>query len=201
MTAAPGLPDETLVHQSLQGDRDAFGALVRRYADQVLNVAYRMVGSRTEAEDLSQETFVAAYKALSHFRAEAKFSTWLYRIAVNKCKDWLKSKGHVVQQTDLEGDPVDLADRLPDHRTPEHALEQKELAGALEAAIGTLPVWYREAFILKHIEGLNYEEMSEVVGIAPDTLKMRVYKARVHLRARLAPLTALYPELTRLERD
>jgi RNA polymerase sigma-70 factor, ECF subfamily len=200
MTPARDMTDEpALLARSLRGDHEAFGRLVERYADQVLNVAYRMVGNRAEAEDLTQDTFLAAFKALPRFRAESKFSTWLYRIGVNKCKDWLKSKGHQVQELNIEGEPIDLAERLPDLRTPDRTLEDKELGALLDAAIATLPVWYRDAFVLKHVEGLDYEEISDIVGVGRDTLKMRVYKARVHLRRMLADLVESYPELRNWE--
>ena len=143
-----------LIARSLKQDHDAFGQLVERYATIIVNLAYRMVGDRTEAEDLAQETFVAAFKALPTFRAESKFSTWLYRIAANKCKDWLRVKrpGQGVQDVDIE-DVVD--DRVVEERTPERLLSQQQVAGQLDRAIQRLPPLYREAFVLKHVEGLR----------------------------------------------
>ena len=176
-----------LIARSLKQDHDAFGQLVERYATIIVNLAYRMVGDRTEAEDLAQETFVAAFKALPTFRAESKFSTWLYRIAANKCKDWLRVKrpGQGVQDVDIE-DVVD--DRVVEERTPERLLSQQQVAGQLDRAIQRLPPLYREAFVLKHVEGLSYEEMQEILGVNGDTLKMRVYKGRLQLSRELAEL-------------
>jgi RNA polymerase sigma-70 factor (ECF subfamily) len=183
-----GAADEAkLVARSLKQDHDAFGQLVERYATVIVNLAYRMVGDRTEAEDLAQETFVAAFKALPMFRAESKFSTWLYRIAANKCKDWLRVKrpGQSFHDVDIE-DVID--DRVVEERTPERLLSQQQVAAQLDRAIQRLPPLYREAFVLKHVEGLSYEEMQEILGVNVDTLKMRVYKGRLKLSRELAEL-------------
>jgi RNA polymerase sigma-70 factor, ECF subfamily len=184
-----GLDDEAkLIARSLKQDSDAFGQLVERYATVIVNLAYRMVGDRTEAEDLAQETFVAAFKALPRFRAESKFSTWLYRIAANKCKDWLRAKrpGQGVQDVDV--DEVLDEGVVAEERTPERLLSQQQVAAQLDRAIQRLPPLYREAFVLKHVEGLSYEEMREIVGVNADTLKMRVYKGRLQLSRELAEL-------------
>ena len=183
-----GAADEAkLVARSLKQDHDAFGQLVERDATVIVNLAYRMVGDRTEAEDLAQETFVAAFKALPMFRAESKFSTWLYRIAANKCKDWLRVKrpGQSFHDVDIE-DVID--DRVVEERTPERLLSQQQVAAQLDRAIQRLPPLYREAFVLKHVEGLSYEEMQEILGVNVDTLKMRVYKGRLKLSRELAEL-------------
>ena len=179
--------DAKLIVRSLKHDHDAFGQLVERYATVIVNLAYRMVGDRTEAEDLAQETFVAAFKSLPTFRAESKFSTWLYRIAVNKCKDWLRAKrpGQGAQDVDVE-DVFD--DRVVEERTPERLLSQQQVAAQLDGAIQRLPPLYREAFVLKHVEGLSYEEMQEILSVNADTLKMRVYKGRLQLSRELAEL-------------
>jgi RNA polymerase sigma-70 factor (ECF subfamily) len=183
-----GAADEAkLVARCLKQDQDAFGQLVERYATVIVNLAYRMVGDRTEAEDLAQETFVAAFKAMPTFRAESKFSTWLYRIAANKCKDWLRVKRPGQGLHDVEIEDV-LDDRVIEARTPERLLSQQQVAAELDRAIQRLPPLYREAFVLKHVEGLSYEEMQQILGVNGDTLKMRVYKGRVQLSRELAAL-------------
>jgi RNA polymerase sigma-70 factor (ECF subfamily) len=184
-----GSDDEAkLIARSLKQDSDAFGQLVDRYATVIVNLAYRMVGDRTEAEDLAQETFVAAFKALPRFRAESKFSTWLYRIAANKCKDWLRAKRPGQGGQDVDVDEVLDAGVAAEERTPERLLSQQQVAEQLDRAIQRLPPLYREAFVLKHVEGLSYEEMQEIVGVNADTLKMRVYKGRLQLSRELAEL-------------
>ena len=181
-------PDDTqLVARSLKQDHEAFGQLIDRHASAIVNLAYRMVGNQAEAEDLAQETFLAAFKGLPTFRADAKFSTWLYRIASNKCKDWLRVKRPGQGQHDVDVDEqLDL--HVAEDRTPETLLSQQQVAQELERAIQRLPVLYREAFILKHIEGLSYEEMEDILGVSGDTLKMRVYKGRVQLSREVAAL-------------
>jgi len=182
--------DAQLVARSLAQDQEAFGQLIDRHAAAIVNLGYRMVGNRAEAEDLAQETFLAAYKALSTFRADSKFSTWLYRIAANKCKDWLRVKRPGEGQYDLDADEsLDLY--VTEDRTPELLLSQQQVAEELERAIQRLPPLYREAFLLKHVEGLSYEEMEEILGINGDTLKMRVYKGRVQLSRELAALNQM----------
>ena len=184
-----GSADEAkLIARSLTQDPDAFGQLVERYATVIVNLAYRMVGDRTEAEDLAQETFVAAFKALPRFRAESKFSTWLYRIAANKCKDWLRAKRPGQGAQDVDIDEVFDGGAVAEERTPERLLSQQQVAAQLDRAIQRLPPLYREAFVLKHVEGLSYEEMQEILSVNADTLKMRVYKGRLQLSRELAEL-------------
>lgn len=184
------LDDAQLVVRSLAQDHEAFGQLIDRHAPAIVNLSYRMVGNRAEAEDLAQETFLAAYKSLSMFRADSKFSTWLYRIATNKCKDWLRVKRPGQGQYDLDADES-LDFYVTEHRTPEVLLSRQQVAQELEQAIQRLPPLYREAFVLKHVEGLSYEEMEDILGVSGDTLKMRVYKGRVQLSRELAALNPI----------
>ena len=170
-----------LIARSLKQDHEAFGQLVDRYSLVIVNLAFRMVGDRTDAEDLAQEAFLAAFKALPTFRSDAKFSTWLYRIAANKCTDWLRARRP--GQVDIESVVDELVGR---ESTPETVLSQQQVADHLDRAIRKLPPLYREAFVLKHVEGLSYEEMEEILGVNGDTLKMRVYKGRVQLSRDLA---------------
>jgi RNA polymerase sigma-70 factor, ECF subfamily len=182
-----GPDDVQLVARSLKRDHEAFGQLIDRHAPAIVNLAYRMVGNRAEAEDLAQEAFLAAFKALSTFRADSKFSTWLYRIAANKCKDWLRAKRPGMGQQDVDIDET-LDVHVAEERTPEHLLSQQQVAQELELAIQRLPPLYREAFVLKHVEGLSYEEMEQIIGVNSNTLKMRVYKGRLQLSRELTLL-------------
>jgi RNA polymerase sigma-70 factor (ECF subfamily) len=189
-----GVDEAELIARSQKQDHEAFGQLVDRYATVVNSLAYRMVGNRADAEDLSQEAFIAAFKALPTFRADAKFSTWLYRIAANKCKDWLRAKRP--EQLDAEVDQM-ADEHVVETRTPERILSQRQVADHLDRAIQRLPPLYREAFILKHVEGLSYEEMEGVLGVSGDTLKMRVYKGRVQLGRELAEFNESQPHMAR----
>jgi RNA polymerase sigma-70 factor (ECF subfamily) len=184
-----GADDVVLVRASQRGDRDAFGALVSRYASSVLNITSRMLGRAADAEDVAQETFVAAYRSLSGFQHGAKFSTWLYRIAVNKCHDALRARRPGDVSMDGNDDEAGSASyEVADEQTPHWELEQVELAWELDQAIDALPAVYRESFVLRHIEGVGYDEMSDILGVNRDALKMRVYKARTLLCRSLAHL-------------
>ena len=159
--------------------------LVSRHAQSVLSVTTRMLGSAADAEDVAQDTFVSAYKALSGFQFDAKFSTWLYRIAVNKCTDLLRARRPGTVSLDDEAGAIW---EPADYDTPQRSLEQGELAWELDQSIQALPPLYRESFVLRHVEGLGYDEMSVILGVNRDTLKMRVYKARNLLCQSLAHL-------------
>jgi RNA polymerase sigma-70 factor (ECF subfamily) len=180
--------DEALVRAAQRGDREAFGVLVSRHAPSILSLTTRMLGPAGDPGDVAQETFVAAYKALSRFQFGSKFSTWLYRIATNKCTDSLRSRRPDNISLDAAGDESSVAWEVASEETPHWELEQAELAWELDTAIQALPHLYRESFVLKHVEGLGYEEMSEILGVHRDTLKMRVYKARALLCESLAHL-------------
>jgi RNA polymerase sigma-70 factor (ECF subfamily) len=151
-----------------------------------------MLGPTTDAEDVAQDTFVAAYKSLAGFQFDAKFSTWLYRIAMNKCKDALRIRRFDTVSLDAGDDDSAAALAASNEETPHREFEQVELAGALDRSIQALPPLYREAFVLKHVEGLDYEEMSRILGVHRDTLKMRVYKARTQLCRTLADLEGVH---------
>jgi RNA polymerase sigma-70 factor (ECF subfamily) len=184
------LDDVALVRASQRGDRDAFGALISRHARSILSLTTRMLGP-ADADDVAQETFVAAYKALATFKFDSKFSTWLYRIGVNKCTDWLRARRPETSIDDVAEEGAAVID-LSSDETPHWELEQAELAWELDKGIQALPHLYRESFVLRHIEGLGYDEMSVILGAHRDTLKMRVYKARTLLCRSLAHLDGAY---------
>lgn len=188
MALEGALDDAALVRASQRGDRDAFGVLVSRHAPSILRLTTRMLGPTPDAEDVAQETFVAAYKALYTFSFDSKFTTWLYRIAVNKCNDSLRARRSGLLPLDVPDDEIGTAWEPADQTTPLLELEQLELAWELERGIQALPPLYRESFVLRHIEGLGYDEMSAILGVHRDTLKMRVYKARTLLCRSLAHL-------------
>ena len=180
--------DAALVRAAQRGDHEAFGALVTRHAPSILSLTTRMLGQTADGEDVAQETFVAAYKALSRFQFDSKFSTWLYRIAANKCTDALRARRPENISLDAAGDESSIARETADEETPHWELEQAELAWELDKGIQALPHLYRESFVLRHVEGLGYDEMSEILGVNRDTIKMRVYKARTLLCRSLAHL-------------
>ena len=185
--------DPAVIARARQGDHEAMAALVAEHSSAILTVAWRMLGDRAAAEDVAQETFLAAFRALPGFRGEARFSTWLYRIAVNRCRDVLRARAHrreiAADAPGEDGDSsVEPVGTSPEHRTPEQVLLDRQQASQVADALGRLQPIYREAFVLRHVEGLSYEEMSEVLGVDGGTLRMRVYKARKELSHELAAL-------------
>ena len=191
MTADVAADDVVLVRASQRGDREAFSVLVARHAASILSVTTRMLGHTADAEDAAQETFVSAYKALPGFQFGSKFSTWLYRIAVNKCTDALRARRHSTESLDACDDDGPVVAEPADDETPHWELEQSELANELDRAVQELPAIYRESFVLRHVEGLGYDEMSAILGVNRDALKMRVYKARNILCRSLAHLNGV----------
>lgn len=181
-----GPSDEALAQLALKEDPDAFAELVNRYQKGIYNLAYRLTGERDEAQDLAQETFLRAYAALPSFQTDRRFSPWLYRIATNLCFDYLKRRGRLgttpIEDFEAEGAEMPLPDWSME---PARALERKETQEEVQAAILSLPEKYRAVVILRHIEGLSYSEMAEVLTLPLGTIKTHLYRARELLKARL----------------
>ncbi|HVH09205.1 MAG TPA: sigma-70 family RNA polymerase sigma factor [Gemmatimonadales bacterium] len=166
--------DAEVVARVLGGDREAFGLVVRRYEAGLLRFATRMLGSRDAAADAVAESLVRAYRHLASCREPARLRTWLYRIVANRCKSHLARRpvGDV---------SLDEAAPVADPTDNSAALERTEQLALVERALATLSPEKREAFVLKHVEGLSYEEMAAVTGERIPTLKMRVHRARESL--------------------
>lgn len=169
--------EEEIIRLCRDGDRDRFAVLVERYKTMAYTVAYRMLGDADLASDAAQEGFIAAYTNLGEFRFGSKFSTWLYRIVVNKCRDQLRSGRNRVSIDEIAGVRADPA------RTPEQAASCREEQDAVQTALATLPPDYREVLVLKHIQGLEFREIAEITGDGVPALKVRAHRAREMLRA------------------
>jgi RNA polymerase sigma-70 factor (ECF subfamily) len=158
--------------------------LVDRYQRGILSLTYRMVGSRADAEEMAQQSFVDAFAALRDYNPEYRFSSWLYRIAINNCKDYLKSKKRTEQALPAEVAQADgaFSGVLPD---PETLTSAHEAEARLHEALGRLPVKYRTVLVLKDIEELSYEEIRTVLRLPMTTLKIRAVRARKMLRTEL----------------
>jgi RNA polymerase sigma-70 factor, ECF subfamily len=171
--------DAEVVHRVRDGDREAFRILVQRYEDLLYRTALRHTRQPDVAADLVQATFVKAYTGIWRCRDPERFGAWIYRIVINASKDYLKSR----RRTDLNlDDPA--ASKLPGPMsgTPEWELERAELRERLDLAMSKLPEVMREAFLLKHAEGLSYEEIAELLSVSVPALKMRVHRARAMLQ-------------------
>ncbi|MDX1494449.1 MAG: sigma-70 family RNA polymerase sigma factor [Longimicrobiales bacterium] len=171
--------DAQVVRDVLEGDRDAYRLLVRRYADTLHGHALRMTGSHDEAADLVQRAFVKGYRKLSSCREPERVGAWLFRILSNLCKDHIRSRRR--SQVPLAA----VASVLPGDADPEADAAGAEIRSRLWGALDALTPEQKEAFVLKHVEGRSYEEMAAVMDLSVASLKMRVHRAREALRGLL----------------
>ncbi len=176
--------ERAIIARCLAGERKAYAVLVERYQGLVHDLVFRMVGDAGEAEDIAQEAFVKAYLSLRDFRGESRFSTWLCRIAMNRCKDLLRRRGREVSIDAQEGGPQ-ISALADDRDTPALSVERREREGVLHRALARLPVKYREAVVLRHIEGMDFKEMGTILGIPAGAAKVRTFRGREMLRTLL----------------
>ena len=180
--------EKALVQQAKAGDRNAFAALVSAYEGKIYNLALRYLGNREDAMDASQEVFLRVFRFLPGFQEESGFSTWIYRIGVNVCKDMLVKRN---KRNELS---LELPDNEDDYRTvevaderydPQAIVEQSDLRESLASAIAELPQQQREMIVLRDIQGLSYEEIGQVLCLESGTVKSRLSRARENLRKKL----------------
>jgi RNA polymerase sigma-70 factor (ECF subfamily) len=184
--------DQLLVERVQAGDRRAFDVLVSKYQRRLMRLVSRLVHDPAEAEDVVQETFIKAYRALRHFRGDAAFYTWLYRIGINTAKNYLVTQSRrtpTSSETDAEqAESFDDGNRLRDNNTPESVLASKQIAATVNAAMDVLPIELRTAIVLREIEGLSYEEISEIMACPIGTVRSRIFRAREVIAEKLKPL-------------
>lgn len=185
MTGSPGARDDAaLVAAVLAGDSRAFTELMRRHKDAIYRFIRHYVGDADEAYDLVQETFVAAWSALSTFDAAKPMRAWLRRIALNKCRDWTRRRQ--VRRFFFAADSIDAAGGVAAAPVSESAPETERQLAALDRHISTLPAALKEPLILTQFEGLSHKEAARILSISPKAIEMRVYRARAHLASALA---------------
>jgi RNA polymerase sigma-70 factor, ECF subfamily len=184
--------DHSLIRAFHSGDRTAFDLIVLRHKDRVFNLCLRFLGNYHEAEDTAQDVFVKAYSSLKLFRFESSFFTWLYRIAVNTCKNRVKSREYRFKKTNAGMDntaetTVFHQSESLDNPSPDPAsdLEKKETMKALQRAIDTLPPDQKSVVILRDVQGLAYEEIADITGFKLGTIKSRLSRARNTLKEEL----------------
>jgi RNA polymerase sigma-70 factor (ECF subfamily) len=183
--------DLELVRRVQAGDKSAFDVLVLKYQQKVINLVTRYVHDPHIAMDVSQESFIKAYRGLKNFRGDSAFYTWLYRISINTAKNYLVSKGRRMPDDDIdaqEAEQYDGGDKLRDISTPEREALTDEIQATVQSAIDALPDDLRIAITLRELEGLSYEEISETMDCPIGTVRSRIFRARESIEAELAPL-------------
>lgn len=195
-TPAPVPTDMMLVERTVAGDQRAFELLVLKYQRRIERLIGRMVRDQDLVEDIAQETFIRAYRALGQFRGEAQFYTWLYRIAVNTAKkalvdlkrDPLVTESALRGGSDDEDETSGMENELTTAETPETVLAAKEIAATVNSAMEALPEELRQAVTLREIEGLSYEEIAEAMNCPIGTVRSRIFRAREAISAKVKPL-------------
>jgi RNA polymerase sigma-70 factor, ECF subfamily len=183
--------DQQLVQRVQKGDKSAFDLLVLKYQHRVLKLVSRFVNDAAEAQDVAQDAFIKAYRALPSFRGDSAFYTWLYRIAINTAKNTLVSNRRRPVDFDLDLQDPEQYDRhakLKEVDTPEGVLLTEEIRQVVERAMEQLPEDLRTAIVLREIEGLSYEEIAEAMDCPVGTVRSRIFRAREAIDKRLQPL-------------
>jgi RNA polymerase sigma-70 factor (ECF subfamily) len=183
------MDDLKIIESCLLGNTRVFSRLIDTYKNMVYNLAYRMSNNSQEAEDISQEAFLRAFQSLARFNPSYKFSTWLYQITLNIIRDRLKKKelNYVSLDTPIETDDSEFYPQPADlTNNPEQIIAQKESRQAIQQAIYSLPLKYREVLVLRHLQDLSYIEIANILKLPAGTVKIRLYRAREQLRKILA---------------
>jgi RNA polymerase sigma-70 factor, ECF subfamily len=185
--------ERSLLRRLRERDERAFRELLEMHRDRVYNITYRMLGNRAEAEDVAQEVFISVFKTIDQFREESKFSTWLYRVAVNHCKNRIK---YLARRHDRDRDELDENSQQANGSVvagpgpfraaqPDRALEGAQMEKLLQEAIGNLDDDHRIVVVLRDVEDLSIEEICEITGLPDGTVKSRLHRARLALRKKL----------------
>ena len=183
--------DEDLVLRVQRGDKSAFDFLVIKYQHRIIQLVNRYVKDPSEAQDVAQEAFIKAYRALGNFRGDSAFYTWLYRIAINTAKNYLvsRSRRNSDYQVDIQDAEVfENAPQLQGMETPERHLLNQEIVDTIQEAIDKLPEDMRTAIMLREFEGMSYEEIAEAMDCPVGTVRSRIFRAREAIDNKLNPL-------------
>ena len=185
--------ESSLLRRLRDRDERAFRELLESHRDRVFNITFRMLGNQAEAEDVAQEVFITVFKTIDTFREESKFSTWLYRVTVNHCKNRIKylSRRHEKSRDELDEstntDGVNGAIAAPPPRSPERALEAQQMEKLLQEAIAELDEDHRTVVVLRDVEDLSIEEICAITDLPDGTVKSRLHRARKALQRKLKP--------------
>ena len=185
--------DQQLVERVQQGDKKAFDLLVVKYQRKLARLLSQLIRDPVEVEDIAQETFIKAYRALPSFRGDSAFYTWLYRIGINTAKNFLVSQGRKVPTIEGNFDNEDAenfeeATKYKEVSTPESELMSKQVAQTVNKTLDSLPEELRTAIVLREIEGLSYEDIASMMGCPIGTVRSRIFRAREVIAEKLRPL-------------
>ncbi len=190
--------DQQLVERVQRGDKQAFGLLVSKYQRKLVRLLSRMIRDPAEVEDVAQEAFIKAYRALPNFRGESAFYTWLYRIGVNTAKNYLVSQGRrAPTSTEVEAEDAEQyesGELLRDNDTPERLMQTRQIGETVNAAMQALPEELRTAIVLREIEGLSYDEIALMMDCPIGTVRSRIFRAREAIAERLRPMLDVAPD-------
>jgi len=190
--------DQQLVERVQRGDKQAFALLVSKYQRKLLRLLSRLIRDPAEVEDVAQETFIKAYRALPSFRGDSAFYTWLYRIGVNTAKNYLVAQGRRAPTTtgfnSEEAETFDDGEQLRDINTPERLMMTRQIGDTVEMAMQGLPEELKTAIVLREIEGLSYEEIASIMDCPIGTVRSRIFRAREAIAERLRPLLDTTPD-------
>ncbi len=178
--------DEELVARSIGGDTESFNQLVLRWERPIYALAYRVLGREEDARDVCQETFLRAFRAIGGFKGQAKFSSWLYRIALNLCRDWIRRQKRTPVVNAPEGmDIIEMAAEQGPVESIEDLVARQQLSEAVAEAMKTLPEEQRTAIVLKEFHGMTFQEIADLQGCPLSTVKTRLYQGLSVLRRHL----------------
>ena len=184
--------DQELVERAQQGDTKAFEMLVVKYNRRLGRLLSRFIKDEHEVNDVVQESFIKAYRALPNFRGDSAFYTWLYRISINTAKNFLANNNKrpimASEITNGDGEVMDVVEQVADNHTPEAELMNKQILQTVESAVAKLPEDLRRAITLREMDGLSYEEIAEVMQCPIGTVRSRIFRAREVIAADLRPL-------------
>jgi RNA polymerase sigma-70 factor (ECF subfamily) len=183
--------DQLLVERAQRGEKAAFELLVAKYQRKLVRLLSRFIRDPTEVEDVAQEAFIKAYRALPSFRGDSAFYTWLYRIGINTAKNYLVALGRraptVTEMESGDGEGSEESGQVPDYNTPENELMSRQIAETVNLAVDELPEELRTAITLRELEGLSYEEIATMMNCPIGTVRSRIFRAREAIAEKLRP--------------
>ena len=183
--------DQLLVERVQKGDKRAFDLLIQKYQHRIVSLVSRYVSDHSEAQDVAQEAFIKAYRAIKRFRGDSAFYTWLYRIAINTAKNWIVAKNRRPPGSDIDAVDAEqyaISDRLRETSTPENELLREEIERTVYATIASLPEDLRTAIMLREMDGMSYEEIATTMECPIGTVRSRIFRAREAIDEKLKPL-------------